>query len=555
MNRGTFRGSPASIGDYTYQPNSGSWGGNRGRFQVDELRLFGVADGQSNWLAAGAARVINVAAGRNGPSALYAPGDTGMVVNAVSGTILCNGVGFPFQSVYNTSGRLRFTANSSAGFAGYEMNTVVDNLAGSAISLPNLVGATTTAFYVANVSACSITQFATTGAFDVQSFPIMGTTGAGTLSATSYTNFLANSGIQTGVTVTTRRGFYFLDTNQQGSNLAPLLMASGNGAVTNNVGLDVPGISFGSNNIGVRLMSSAATYTAAQGSPVSLQTPILINGTNPSTGVTQTLNFANASWGSLINIMGTFALSQSAAALSMGAGFIYQPVIKNTNGVVANFGVAIAISSAPTLTADGASISASTQIGFNAQVTTSVLNAGTLSGLNFRAYNVGAGGIGASTTVSQFTGLFLNDVSNSGTVSLYVGIEIPALSASTASIGIRNASTTVYTPSGNQTLAAGTTISPNAAAIAVIQTSGAGITLTATPTITAGQNGQILIITNVSTVASSAFTFQSVSSLAGSGLSLGATTRVVGIKGSLTLQYNSALSRWVEIGFNGGTFG
>ena len=107
-------------------------------------------------------------------------------------------------------------------------------------------------------------------------------------------------------------------------------------------------------------------------------------------------------------------------------------------------------------------------------------------------------------------------------------------------------------PSTAQTLAAATEISANATTVQVIQTSGSNITLTATPTITPGTDGHILRIINVSTVSGSGFVFQSGSARS---LSLGASTRTVGIKGCLSLVYSATLGEWVETGFNGGTFG
>ena len=75
------------------------------------------------------------------------------------------------------------------------------------------------------------------------------------------------------------------------------------------------------------------------------------------------------------------------------------------------------------------------------------------------------------------------------------------------------------------------------------------ITLTSTPTVTLGYDGQEVRIVNVGT---NAITFSSNSAHSGSDLSLGASTRVVGAKGLLSLVYNNALGRWVETGFNAG---
>jgi hypothetical protein len=203
------------------------------------------------------------------------------------------------------------------------------------------------------------------------------------------------------------------------------------------VAVDVPGISFASNNVGAQLISTATTYTAAQGAAGSIQQPIIING-NATGGVTSTLNFVSASFGNLISIEGTFAFAQSAAALALGNALNYAPTIKNTaaSGAI-SLGISSAINYSPTFTADTATVTGSVFIGFNSQATTSVVNAGTLTGVTLRAFNVGTHTIGASTTVTALTGLVVNNASNSGTLTTQLGIDIAALTAGTTNIGIR----------------------------------------------------------------------------------------------------------------------
>lgn len=107
-----------------------------------------------------------------------------------------------------------------------------------------------------------------------------------------------------------------------------------------------------------------------------------------------------------------------------------------------------------------------------------------------------------------------------------------------------------YSASTAQTIGTGTTITPNSTHVQITAT---GVTTnTAHPTITAGQNGQLVVVVNTGT---NAITLTSNSSSAGTNLSLGAATRVLAAKGSITLIYNTALTEWVEIGFNPGGFG
>jgi hypothetical protein len=104
-----------------------------------------------------------------------------------------------------------------------------------------------------------------------------------------------------------------------------------------------------------------------------------------------------------------------------------------------------------------------------------------------------------------------------------------------------------WTGLGAQTIAAGTTIARGSTHIQITATG--IVTNTAHPTIAAGVDGELVVLINTGT---NAITLTSNSGSAGTNLSLGAATRAIGAKGSLALMYNSALTRWVEIGFNAG---
>ncbi len=174
----------------------------------------------------------------------------------------------------------------------------------------------------------------------------------------------------------------------------------------------------------------------------------------------------------------------------------------------------------------------------NATGSTMTLHQGFTSGFTATA--------GTLTTLNH---IIINDATGAGTVTTQIGIDIAALAkGGTLNTGIRNASTTVFTPTSGQALVAATTISPSATMIQV--TSSASITLSATPTITAGTNGQLLVIVNNNTTAARNITFQSEATAAGTNLSLAAGTIVVGPRGSLTFMYSTTLTRWVQIGQN-----
>lgn len=75
----------------------------------------------------------------------------------------------------------------------------------------------------------------------------------------------------------------------------------------------------------------------------------------------------------------------------------------------------------------------------------------------------------------------------------------------------------------------------------------APLTLSAAPTIPNGVDGQVVTLVNT---AASAITVQDQGTLANSNLRLGATTRALGTRDTLTLLYVAALGDWVEIAFD-----
>ncbi len=104
----------------------------------------------------------------------------------------------------------------------------------------------------------------------------------------------------------------------------------------------------------------------------------------------------------------------------------------------------------------------------------------------------------------------------------------------------------VYAPSSIQTLAAAGTISPNAAKVKVAG-SGPSVTLTSTPTISAGKDGQYLIIAG--TDDTNTVTVQDKDSLASSALQLQAASRTLGKGDILVLTYDSTDGFWYEISY------
>lgn len=145
--------------------------------------------------------------------------------------------------------------------------------------------------------------------------------------------------------------------------------------------------------------------------------------------------------------------------------------------------------------------------------------------------------------------------SNSVTVTEEVGVRVQAFTlaqtaigidvaqhACTTNIGIRNASTEVATPSVQTLSAAGNTITANAKVKRLDNTSGGALTLTSTPTIADGVDGQILILFNGSAnnvVLQHGTTFN---------LDLiGDVNKTLAQGQGITLMWSSTTSNWIQL--------
>jgi hypothetical protein len=104
-------------------------------------------------------------------------------------------------------------------------------------------------------------------------------------------------------------------------------------------------------------------------------------------------------------------------------------------------------------------------------------------------------------------------------------------------------------PAASQSLSNGTQIAAPAGGLCPIHsaTAGGSKTLTATPTISAGANGQKIVLLNTG-AAPETITLQDATVLAGSGLALMAGRYPIAAGGSITMVYSSDLSLWVQVG-------
>ncbi len=80
--------------------------------------------------------------------------------------------------------------------------------------------------------------------------------------------------------------------------------------------------------------------------------------------------------------------------------------------------------------------------------------------------------------------------------------------------------------------------------------SGVAVTLTSTPSVPTNCVPDGWTIRIVGTDDTNTLTLQDDGTLADSELELGASTRALGLGDILSLQYNAALNKWLEVGFN-----
>lgn len=94
--------------------------------------------------------------------------------------------------------------------------------------------------------------------------------------------------------------------------------------------------------------------------------------------------------------------------------------------------------------------------------------------------------------------------------------------------------------------AVGDAFAPTGRTVLANNTSGSSKTLSSTPMVTDGVDGQLLTILNVG---ADNIVVSDQGTVADSGLRLGAATRTLGTRDSLTLMYSVDIGDWVEVGF------
>jgi hypothetical protein len=313
-----------------------------------------------------------------------------------------------------------------------------------------------------------------------------------------------------------------------------------NYSITEQIGLRIEMLTKATANKAIEIGAGNNTLTS---NPTGGATTGFINFLSGTT----TLNFTNAIIGPMVGWNGTLEYQQTGNVFGSARLFSFTGTIKNKAGTTANPGLVMGYLAQPTYQADTGTVSMGNYYGVFSSLNTSVINGGIISGLTVANFVAHGGNIGTSTTITTRRGFLVQDASPvNGTLSTQVGLEIDALIGGTINIGIRNASTIVYTPTVGTISVASSTIPATASVIRLNNTSGGAITLTSAPTIADGQDGQTITIFNGST---NNVVIQDQGTLASSNLRLAATTRTLGTRDSITLTYSNTVGDWIEIGY------
>lgn len=342
---------------------------------------------------------------------------------------------------------------------------------------------------------------------------------------------------------------------------------------------------------GVRSLAVGTNSTASDGHAVAIGSTALANGTNATAigyGAIATNAYATAVGGtaSATNAASAFGHGANASAL---AGIALGPysVASGTFSVAIGYGISatkanqIVIGSSgqkteipgtlfvtgivtnSNLTASRALVSGpeqtitnstvtSTELGYLSGVTSAIqtqfdsklatTNGQRTNGINVGIQtNTGAQFIGGTYTNSAITNAAGLGVSGDAIFSAATTVQ--AIQVNGAMV---LASTLRLTPYSLQTLSAGNAIAALATKVRVAGNGGA-ITLTSTPTIAAGLDGDIVMI--LGTSVANTITVQDNATLAGSNLKLGATTRLIGSGDILVLCYDTTSGFWHEVSF------
>jgi hypothetical protein len=282
----------------------------------------------------------------------------------------------------------------------------------------------------------------------------------------------------------------------------------------------------------VELQPADATFTAVQ--------PVLFMD------ATYTLDFALIQFGPMIDFAPTLICEQDGNVFFRTNLFWAHPTIKNPTGETRVLAPWTTLADSPIFQGDTTAGNTASHIGVNIFPTFDGINGGTLTGSSSTGFSYNPI-VATGATLTTVTGIMLATLAVLGSVGTYVGLDVaPQTDVDiTTAIGIRNAASTVLTPTVATLAAAGSTIGHLASVMRLNNTSGGALTLTSTPTMTDGVEGEVVTLFNAS---ANNVVIQDQGTLAGSNLRLSAATITLGTRDSITLMYSSTVGDWIQIG-------
>lgn len=225
-------------------------------------------------------------------------------------------------------------------------------------------------------------------------------------------------------------------------------------------------------------------------------------------------------------------------------GVSVSPILTHPAGEARTIGVCTIFHASPKFRGNTLALSANSYTGFSDSPTSDILSGGTVAWSACTSF-VSAPTAGAGVTITTRKAIDIQDIAGAGAATTNIGIDIAGFAKGTNLIGLRNASTEVATP-GVQTIAnAAGTIVPNAKCKRLNNVSGGAVTLTSTPTIADGQDGQILIVFNGS---ANSVTLTHGGATATNLRLDGGTNKTLAARASIMLMFSSTVGDWIQIG-------
>lgn len=386
---------------------------------------------------------------------------------------------------------------------------------------------------------------------------------SGTPTLTTMTHFLAGGiTVPSSFTVSTRTGFKYVD-------------SGGGGTLTDQIAIDIPALSGAtSTNIGIRnaavtVLSNGVYGSMSSGAHLKLQSTfhatkgdLQLDNPTIELFVTNYTNSATTYYGLFAD--NTITMSGTATSGNHWEGIRLGQTLSFTNGgyllgswafsdsttwtSTVNslaFSTMASYVATPVITAGGTGQTGS-WVGFASGVTVGRTSSNDITLSTLTHFNASAPTVNTGCAVTTRTGLLIANANNA-LIGTNIGVDIATQSgATTANIGLRNASTIVFTPVTKTITATTDTIPINASIILLNNTSGSSKTLApaASGAIMAdGQNGQVVKLINVGT---SDVVLTDQGTQAGSNLRTVGTAVTLTTRDSVEFTYNTTTNDWTQ---------